>query len=118
MKKIISVLLICLCVWGSIGCGKKEEVKESDYGTYKIVELKNKTDKYDKKTLLQLGIDYELTIIDNKSAKLKMNEEVIQLSYDEKEFTDEEKKYDAIPYSKNGNKITITIDEEQIIFEK
>lgn len=119
MKKGIKILLLVVISLMMVGCGcQKEEKKEENTGPqiYKIIELSNDTDKYDKNELQEVGINYELIINDQENAVLKMGSQELKLIYNEKSFITENE--DILAYVKSNNRITIDMDGEKMVFEK
>ena len=63
----------------------------------------------------------ELIIKDDKNAVLKAAGEEKQLTYDDKNFTgknDETGEDESIPYTLEGNTLTLTQDGEKMVFKK
>ena len=116
MKKIVYSVVVLLEIVFLTACGKNSFI-----GTYKLVEISNATESYSKKMIEELGLNYELIIVDEKKATLKMMGENLDLTYDDKKFlgvNKETNEEESIPYTKENNQIKISIGDEKMVFEK
>lgn len=115
MKKILSILCVMVIAFMLTACGSKT-------GTYKLVEMVSASgEKIDATTLEQYGLTMELIIKDDKNAVLKADGEEKPLTYDDKTFTgkdDETGEEESIPYTLEGNTLTLTQDGEKLVFKK
>ena len=118
MKNILYGLMVIVIVISITACGKEDN---SINGTYNLIELSNSEETYNKSVINQLGLKFQLIIKDDKNAVLEMSLEKMELTYDDKVFTgtnNETGEKESIPYTRNGNRITITLDDEKMVFEK
>lgn len=115
MKKILSIFGIFVVVIMLTACGGK-------VGTYNLVEMESNGQKVDAAALEQYGIKMQLVIKDEKNALLKVEgEEEKALTYDDKVFIgkDEETgEEESVPYTLDGNTLTLSKDGETMVFKK
>ena len=114
MKKILSVLCVLVVAFMLTACGSKT-------GTYKLVSMESAEMKLTAEDLEKYGMTMELIIKDDKNAVLKAAGEEKQLTYDDKNFTgknEETGEDESIPYTLEGNTLTLTQDGEKMVFKK
>ena len=121
MKKIMTGLMIGILLVTITACKKdepKEEEKNKNEIVYHLVELSDDKTTYDKKTINSLGLNYQLTVSNiDKSASLKIDNTIMNLTYDDKEFMDKETE-EVFPYTKNNYQIIINYNNEKWVFEE
>lgn len=116
MKKILGFLSVLIITIMLTACGNKSMV-----GTYELYEMEENGEKMDASTFTNLGITFSLVIEDGNKAYLDMAGDKTELTYDDKVFTgkDEETgEEESIPYTLDGDKITLSMDESKIVFKK
>lgn len=116
MKKILSVLCVLVLTVMLTACGK-----DSIVGKYTAVEMSSEEQTMSIETLKSLGMTIELEVKDDKTAKLSMMGESVDLTYDDKTFTgknEETGETESISYKLEGNKLTLEMKDEKIVFEK
>ena len=114
MKKILSILCVMVIAFMLTACGSKT-------GTYKLVSMESAEMNLTAEDLEKFGMTMELIIKDDKNAVLKANGEEKTLTYDDKTFTgkdDETGEEESIPYTLEGNTLTLTQDGEKLVFKK
>lgn len=104
IKSLSKSVLLFVLVFMITGCS-------SMTGKYKISEVK------DGNTTLKSNTNYSLIIKSNKTAILKMDED-IKLKYNDKYFYSIDNDTDKIYYTYNNNKIVLEIDDMKLVFKK
>ena len=115
MKKILSLLCVLVLTFMLTACGS------SIVGKYTAIEMVSNGKTVTADDLKNYGMTIELEVKDDKTAHLSMLGEEIDLTYDDKVFTgkdDETGESKGIPYTLNGNKLTLEIEGEKIVFKK
>ena len=116
MKKILGFLSILVVTIMLTACGNKGMV-----GTYELLEMEENGEKLDASAFSDLGITFSLEIQEGNKAYLDMAGDKTELTYDDKTFTgkDEETgEEESIPYTLDGDKITLSKDGSKIVFKK
>ena len=103
MKKIFLIILF-ISIFLLTGCSNMT-------GKYTISEIR------DKDTVIKKDINYSLVIKSNKTAILKMEDE-IKLKYNDKYFYSTDDNTDKIKYSFDNNKLILEIDDMKLVFKK
>lgn len=103
MKKVLLVLLL-ISIFILTSCSSMS-------GKYEIIEIK------DGNTTFKNDLNYSLIIKSNKTAILKMDEE-IKLKYNDKYFYSKDDNTDRINYTFENNKIILEIDDMKLVFKK
>lgn len=114
MKKIFLCFSIVFLMLFITGCGRM-------LGTYSIIELTENGETYNLDVLNMVGLSYELIIQDEKNAIIQFTDEPIKLTYDSEKFIGKDEgtgKEIIIPYTRDNDKITITLDDAKMVFEK
>lgn len=93
----------------------KKAKKDTIVGSYEIIELKDDDETYDKKTIDSLDIDYSFEVKKDKTAIMRLSDEVEKLTYDDKYFKNDKEK---VEYKYNKGKLVLTKNDTVLIFQK
>ena len=110
MKKIVFLFLIMLMV---TACG-------SINGSYKLVEMTEEKRQVNISSLSDVGLVFELEIKNNDDVILTTANVKRNLKIEDNNFVgvDDEGNKRSLPFEKDGNRITIYLDEDKMVFEK
>ena len=117
MKKVLLSLFIVACLFVVTGCGSKKS-SANMAGTYKLVEMKEGETTISADLLKTVGIEYKLTVKDDKTATLDMGDTKQSLKYDDKYFYAADSEAMKMSYTFKNGKITMKQDDSSMTFEK
>ena len=139
-KYLLSLAIIIFCIFLMTGCSdskkstikkvkadtketqknkketkKKRVEKDTIVGSYEIIELKDDDETYDKKTIDSLDIDYSFEVKKDKTAIMRLSDEVEELTYDNTYFKNDKEK---IEYKYKKGKLVLTKNDTILTFKK
>ncbi len=112
MKKIIYLITILGIIITMTACGIK--------GEYKLIELTEEGRGVNIDTLHDLGLEFKLIINSEEDVLLTTANVTKKLIIEDNYLVgiDDEGEERSIPFTRDGNKITIIIDKDKMVFEK
>lgn len=132
-KKLVLLLVMITCLFTVVGCDKLEVNNKSNnkssvttkvqddtvVGSYELVEFGDDGATIDGDQLKELGLSGSLVVKKDKTAVLKIDDEVESLTYDEQYFMAQgDDDSEKIKYTYNDGKLTLSDNEEIMVFKK
>ena len=118
MKRIIALTLICLLAFTLVACGNGGGNKLSPVGTYSLTSMTQDgeaTSQEDLDLFNSLGLKISLEILENKTGKLTLLGEELDITWDDKYIIIDGEK---TPYTFDGTILSIEQDGTGLTFTK
>ena len=133
MKKYFKgliVLVLVLSLFTITGCGNNKDIKKDKntktqefnnsemIGTYNLLEMDDGENKYTEEQVKSLNMSYVLEVKEDGTAILKYEDQVQNLVYDAKNFTNKDDENDKVKYTYKDNIITLYDGSVSMSFKK
>ena len=133
MKKYFKgliVLVLVLSLFTITGCGNNKDTKKDKntktqefnnsemIGTYNLLEMDDGENKYTEEQVKSLNMSYVLEVKEDGTAILKYEDQVQNLVYDTKNFTNKDDENDKVKYTYKDNIITLYDGSVSMSFKK
>lgn len=133
MKKYFKgliVLVLVLSLFTITGCGNNKDIKKDKntktqefnnsemIGTYNLLEMDDGENKYTEEQVKSLNMSYVLEVKEDGTAILKYEDQVQNLVYDTKNFTNKDDENDKVKYTYKDNIITLYDGSVSMSFKK
>ena len=133
MKKYFKgliVLVLVLSLFTITGCGNNKDIKKDKntktqefnnsemIGTYNLLEMDDGENKYTEEQVKSLNMSYVLEVKEDGTAVLKYEDQVQNLVYDAKNFTNKDDENDKVKYTYKDNIITLYDGSVSMSFKK